>query len=114
MVVKKLRRANAEPVAVGSSHSRGKWCQGEMVSGTILLSGKHDAEPRADWKWFLTPIHLFMCAICTLPMGRTAESRKQRLCAPLLGGGLGLQRRYIPQPMAGVSHTQGPEDPARC
>jgi hypothetical protein len=26
------------------------------VSGTILLSGKHDTEPRAPEKWFLTPL----------------------------------------------------------
>jgi hypothetical protein len=32
---------------------------GEMVSGTILLSGKHDAEEaRAPGKWFLTPFPL--------------------------------------------------------
>jgi hypothetical protein len=29
------------------------------VSGTILLSGKHDAEPRVPGKWFLTPFPLF-------------------------------------------------------
>jgi hypothetical protein len=34
--------------------------RGEMVSGTILLSGKHDAEePRAPGKWFLTPFPPF-------------------------------------------------------
>jgi hypothetical protein len=32
--------------------------RGEMVSGTILLSGKHAAEPRAHWKWFLTSFPL--------------------------------------------------------
>jgi len=26
-----------------------------MVSGTILLSGKHDTEPQAPEKWLLTP-----------------------------------------------------------